>query len=209
MLGGNLAISLCLKAASYGVRLPDGILTSYAPFMVHFRPSPSRLLSLLDPLLPVGILTQCLAAYTGTTTKGKTDDAEKRQTQDNEKSDQSSSEVSCCCENDRLLPDVVKDSQAASGQIPQTSSALEIAHSQSDHVLPARSQSDGTLPNCSDTHTEEIDIFSPCGLLNDDHLNKMAKNPYLSPLLASNEQLSMLPSVDLVVSCFYSHLFDR
>lgn len=54
-----------MRAAEYGIRRPDSLLTAYAPFNVQYVPSPSRLLSLMDPLLPTGILSACLGAYAG------------------------------------------------------------------------------------------------------------------------------------------------
>ena len=59
--GANLMLCACLKAIQEGVRLPDGILAIYATTYVSYSPSPSRLLGLMDPLLPVGVLTRCLA----------------------------------------------------------------------------------------------------------------------------------------------------
>lgn len=64
-VGGNLCVSLSMRAAEYGIRVPDSILAAYAPFNVQWVPSPSRLLSLMDPLLPTGVLGACLAAYSG------------------------------------------------------------------------------------------------------------------------------------------------
>ena len=58
-------MSLSLRAAEYGIRTPDSVLTAYSPFNVQYVPSPSRLLSLMDPLLPTGILAGCLASYAG------------------------------------------------------------------------------------------------------------------------------------------------
>lgn len=63
--GGNLCVSLSMRAAEVGIRTPDSILAAYAPFNVQWVPSPSRLLSLMDPLLPTGLLGACLAAYSG------------------------------------------------------------------------------------------------------------------------------------------------
>ncbi|XP_069115053.1 hormone-sensitive lipase-like [Argopecten irradians] len=63
--GGNLMISTAMRAASFGIRVPDGIVAAYTPVLVHYTPSPSRMLSLMDPLLPVGILVRCMAAYAG------------------------------------------------------------------------------------------------------------------------------------------------
>ncbi|KAL3885275.1 hypothetical protein ACJMK2_025359 [Sinanodonta woodiana] len=63
--GGNLALSTALMAVNYGIRIPDGIMVAYPVVLVQYTPSPARLLSMIDPLLPVGILTRCLAAYSG------------------------------------------------------------------------------------------------------------------------------------------------
>ena len=199
--GGNLCVTLCLKAAASGVRLPDGILTSYAPFNVQFRPSPSRLLTLLDPLLPIGILTQCLAAYTGTTAKGN--EGVSKNPGANSIPNHHLPKDDCCCEDGSLLPDVVKDSQSGSAQIPHCSSEFDLPHSQMNHVRQARSQSDSAVPNDSNVdtkHENELHDVSSSGLLTDEHLITMAKNPYISPLVASNEHLAKLPPIDLLVS---------
>ncbi|XP_070551317.1 hormone-sensitive lipase-like [Ptychodera flava] len=63
--GGNLAMAVAMRAANYGIRIPTGIATFYAPFQVRYAPSPSRILSLMDPLLPLGVLSCCLASYAG------------------------------------------------------------------------------------------------------------------------------------------------
>ncbi|KAK6173809.1 hypothetical protein SNE40_017204 [Patella caerulea] len=63
--GGNLIISTAMRAASFGIRRPDGIMAIYAAVLARYTPSPSRLLALMDPLLPIGILSRCLAAYAG------------------------------------------------------------------------------------------------------------------------------------------------
>ena len=63
--GGNLATAVAMRASSYGIRPPDGIVPIYTPFRVHYIPSPSRMMSLIDPLLPIGILIRCLSAYAG------------------------------------------------------------------------------------------------------------------------------------------------
>lgn len=63
--GGNLSVSLSMRAAEYGMRVPDSILAAYGCYIPQWRFSPSRLLSCLDPLLPVGVMAGCLAAYSG------------------------------------------------------------------------------------------------------------------------------------------------
>lgn len=192
-----MSVSLCLKAASYGMRLPDGILTSYAPFNVQFRPSPSRLLTLLDPLLPVGILTQCLAAYTGAAAKGSADVSKKPQTES-----RSSSDDCCCSEDERLSPDFVEDDRPSTTRVPHVSSEFDFVHAQTSHARITRSQSDSVLPRTSNlkTHKNDLHDVTSCRLLTDDHLISMAKNPLISPLVASNEELAKLPPIDLLVS---------
>ncbi|KRY02037.1 Hormone-sensitive lipase, partial [Trichinella pseudospiralis] len=62
--GGLLLTSTCLKLIQLDVaRLPDKLVAIYTPFLVEFAPSASRLLSLLDPLIPWGIMYRCLYAY--------------------------------------------------------------------------------------------------------------------------------------------------
>ncbi|XP_063682103.1 uncharacterized protein LOC134816972 isoform X2 [Bolinopsis microptera] len=63
--GGNLAIATAMRANSYGLRPPDGILAAYPVTYVKYAGSVSRLLSTLDILLPSGVLQCCLRAYSG------------------------------------------------------------------------------------------------------------------------------------------------
>ncbi|GMR61075.1 hypothetical protein PMAYCL1PPCAC_31270 [Pristionchus mayeri] len=64
--GGNLVMSINLRLIQLNVaRKPDGIVPVYTPFLFQYLPSPSRLLSMMDPLLHMGIVLRCVAAYTG------------------------------------------------------------------------------------------------------------------------------------------------
>ncbi|GMT07176.1 hypothetical protein PENTCL1PPCAC_29350, partial [Pristionchus entomophagus] len=64
--GGNLIMSVNLRLLQLNVaRKPDGIVPVYTPFLFQYLPSPSRLLSMMDPLLHMGIVLRCVAAYTG------------------------------------------------------------------------------------------------------------------------------------------------
>ena len=58
-------VALTLKLIEEGLRPPDGIVAAYPPLRVQYAPSPSRMLALMDPLLPPGILKVCLRAYAG------------------------------------------------------------------------------------------------------------------------------------------------
>lgn len=63
--GGNLIFGVAFQAFMEGIRMPNGLVAIYPPFLAQYTPSPSRLLALMDPLIPMGILTRCLAAYAG------------------------------------------------------------------------------------------------------------------------------------------------
>ncbi|XP_054014133.1 hormone-sensitive lipase [Hylaeus anthracinus] len=61
--GANLNLGVTLKCIQMNIRKPDGIFMAYSPVLVDFVLSPSRLLCLTDPLLPMGFLIRCLKAY--------------------------------------------------------------------------------------------------------------------------------------------------
>lgn len=75
--GGNLCLTVSLRAAAYGVRVPDGIMAAYPATMLQSTASPSRLLSLIDPLLPLSVLSRCVSAYAGGETEDPGDSDEK------------------------------------------------------------------------------------------------------------------------------------
>ncbi|XP_047131744.1 hormone-sensitive lipase isoform X1 [Hydra vulgaris] len=63
--GANLVTAVALKVIEGNFRLPDSIVLAYPPMRLQYLPSPSRILSLMDPLLPIGVLKTCISAYTG------------------------------------------------------------------------------------------------------------------------------------------------
>ncbi|XP_028333275.1 hormone-sensitive lipase isoform X1 [Physeter macrocephalus] len=75
--GGNLCFTVSLRAAAYGVRVPDGIMAAYPATMLQATASPSRLLSLMDPLLPLSMLSKCVNAYAGGVTEDHSDSDQK------------------------------------------------------------------------------------------------------------------------------------
>ncbi|XP_055521954.1 hormone-sensitive lipase-like, partial [Leucoraja erinacea] len=63
--GGNLCLAVCMQASAYGVRVPDGVMAAYPATLLQATASPSRLLTFIDPLLPISVLSKCLSAYAG------------------------------------------------------------------------------------------------------------------------------------------------
>jgi hormone-sensitive lipase len=58
--GANLNIGVTMKCIELGIRPPDGLFLAYVPVLMSFVPSPSRLLCLMDPLLPFGFVMRCM-----------------------------------------------------------------------------------------------------------------------------------------------------
>ncbi len=63
--GGNIVVGVTMKCIETGIRVPDGLFAIYTPFLVSFTPSPSRLLCLMDTLIPFPFMMRCLGAYAG------------------------------------------------------------------------------------------------------------------------------------------------
>lgn len=73
--GANMAVSVAMRLASCGLRQPDAVISVYGGLLVKYAPSPSRIMSLMDPLLPLGVVALCLRAYTG---EAKADDVKQQ-----------------------------------------------------------------------------------------------------------------------------------
>jgi hormone-sensitive lipase len=61
--GGNLAAVVTLRALELGITQPSGVVMIYPALYLHMTPCASRVLSLMDPLLPLGTLQLCMTSY--------------------------------------------------------------------------------------------------------------------------------------------------
>lgn len=61
--GGNLNTACVIKCIEMGIPLPIGLFNIYAPYSIGFTVSPSRFLSLIDPVLPYGFTTRLFKSY--------------------------------------------------------------------------------------------------------------------------------------------------
>ena len=57
--GGNFVITTAMKLKELGIRLPDAILSVYPSTNITSSASPSRIMGIVDPILPVGTLIAC------------------------------------------------------------------------------------------------------------------------------------------------------
>ncbi|GAB6027406.1 hypothetical protein CHUAL_001677 [Chamberlinius hualienensis] len=81
--GGTLLTGVIIKSIEFGIRKPDGFLSIYTPFLFKCIPSPSRVLCLMDPLLPFGFMMRCMKAYAGIN-NGSENNSEKENNVNNE-----------------------------------------------------------------------------------------------------------------------------
>ena len=58
--GGNFSVGLTLLCLRHGIRLPDSLILIYPALLCQMYPSPSRLMTLFDPLVTFPFLMRCL-----------------------------------------------------------------------------------------------------------------------------------------------------
>ena len=58
--GGNFSVGLTLLCLRHGIRLPDSLMLIYPALLCQMYPSPSRLMTLFDPLVTFPFLMRCL-----------------------------------------------------------------------------------------------------------------------------------------------------
>jgi len=61
--GGNLVTALTARLIMEALRVPDGLVLCYPVLSLTVAPSPSRLFTLWDPMLPRELLGLCAGAY--------------------------------------------------------------------------------------------------------------------------------------------------
>uniref|UniRef100_A0A8C5FFH7 Hormone-sensitive lipase n=1 Tax=Gadus morhua TaxID=8049 RepID=A0A8C5FFH7_GADMO len=176
--GGNLCITVSMKAVSMGIRVPDGIMAAYPATLLTIDASPSRLLTLIDPLLPLGVLAKCLNAYAGLWTRPRTTGTLGALGRDTA----------------TLLSDL------GWGASNWLQSFLDPARSRSPSRPPPTlggDYPDGFQPMRSECLAFVLQSSCP-----------VIKNPFVSPLLAPNELLKGLPPVHIVASALDALLDD-
>uniref|UniRef100_A0A3P8RI38 Hormone-sensitive lipase n=1 Tax=Astatotilapia calliptera TaxID=8154 RepID=A0A3P8RI38_ASTCA len=196
--GGNLCVTTSMRAAAFGVRMPDGIVAAYPATLLTAYASPSRLLTLMDPLLPLSVLSRCLSAYAGSGPQ-------------TEKQVEKVSTLSLVRRDTALL---LRDfRQGASNWIhslidssraPASTSTPDVP----ELGIPQQSHSQ----QCTQEHPREFPLgFEP---LRSEQLAEMkvesspvVKDPFCSPLLAPDSMLKGLPPVH-IVACALDPMLD-
>ncbi|KAM3597063.1 uncharacterized protein V6R79_025526 [Siganus canaliculatus] len=201
--GGNLCITVSMRAMSSGIRVPDGIMAAYPATLLTTDASPSRLLTLIDPLLPLGVLTKCLNAYAGA------------DCQTVQSAVRSGSLSSLGRDTAVLLSDLT---QGASNWIqsfldPARNTAGRIRSPSSTQRRPQSDESPRRVSalNCAD-HMDYPEGFEPlrseCLAFVSPTSSPIIRNPFVSPLLAPTDLLRGLPPVHIVASALDALLDD-
>ncbi|XP_059206655.1 lipase, hormone-sensitive a [Centropristis striata] len=203
--GGNLCITVSMKAISSGIRVPDGIMAAYPATLLTTDASPSRLLTLIDPLLPLGVLAKCVNAYAGADCQTVLPVVE------------SSSLSALGRDTAVLLSDLT---QGASNWIQSfLDPARNTSGTRSLLSTPRRSQRDQTSRTATDDSTPNCEslidypegfepLRSECRAFIHPTSCPIIRNPFVSPLLASNNLLKGLPPVHIVASALDALLDD-
>ncbi|CAJ1082797.1 lipase%2C hormone-sensitive a [Xyrichtys novacula] len=203
--GGNLCITVCMKAMSSGIRVPNGVMVAYPATLLTTDASPSRLLTLIDPLLPLGVLAKCLNAYAGA------------DCQSVQPAVGSGSLSALGRDTAVLLSDLTQgasnwiqsflDPTRTSGGARSLSSSPRRSQSNTANKTAAQS----STQDCED-HMEYPEGFQPlrseCLAFVRPTTCPIIKNPFVSPLLAPNNLLRGLPPVHIVASALDALLDD-
>uniref|UniRef100_A0AAY4AJQ0 Hormone-sensitive lipase n=1 Tax=Denticeps clupeoides TaxID=299321 RepID=A0AAY4AJQ0_9TELE len=203
--GGNLCITVSMRAAAYGVRLADGIVAAYPATLLTAYASPSRLLTLMDPLLPLSVLSRCLSAYAGM--RSKVNQVEKVSTLSMVKRDTA-----------LLLRDFKQGASNWIHSLLDSNKPEEVNFFFSEDPDPSMSSalSFVAMPPSGGEEGSERQREFPEGFepLRSEQLADMrlqsspiVKDPYVSPLLAPDKMLKGLPPVHLV-ACALDPMLD-
>ncbi|XP_014253719.1 hormone-sensitive lipase isoform X2 [Cimex lectularius] len=192
--GANINFSLLQQCREYGIRPPDGAFFAYVPVLIEFIPSPSRLLSLIDPLLPIGFLIGCIKAYACSPEvfqKSLENEYKLRPNKENTIY-KTNEECPMNCNGNEDVPIILtnekeKDSGIWSRLCATVSSTFSVFSTQND---------DKSLEELlAELKKEE---FMPC--FEDQMKFDVPQDPLLSPLLANEDVLKDFPPIALLTT---------
>uniref|UniRef100_A0A9J8A9Q4 Hormone-sensitive lipase n=1 Tax=Cyprinus carpio carpio TaxID=630221 RepID=A0A9J8A9Q4_CYPCA len=196
--GGNLCITVSMRAMSHGVRVPDGIVAAYPATLLTTDASPSRLLTLIDPLLPLSVLYKCIDAYAGSSCQSL------------QPAQQIDTLAALGQDTVKLLTNFTQGATNWFQNLlePKAAAAASSSTIPSDAPSPSKSHS-VEKPRVVQEYPENfqplrsrclVDMHTPC--------TPLMKNPFVSPLLAPDSLLKGLPPVHIVASALDALLDD-
>lgn len=197
--GGVLATNIVQRAIVNQIRIPDALVPIYSPFLLTYSLSPSRLLSVMDPLLNLGILWRCLAAYSGIDFKAETERYKLMlNLEDVKKTDEKNSNVRFLKSESIDLPDEIKigSDEKENINLNNSDERIDLTDVQPEF------ESDKLL-----TNDELLSYYELMGdaifLIDKLRSNLVPYDQYMSPILSSDEMLSQFPKTFLIVSFLF------
>uniref|UniRef100_T1H8Z8 Uncharacterized protein n=1 Tax=Rhodnius prolixus TaxID=13249 RepID=T1H8Z8_RHOPR len=199
--GANINIGVTMMSIDYGVRQPDGLFLAYVPVILSFAPSPSRLLCVMDPLLPFGFLMGSYACspevYARSTIherKLRSNDASGNQRNgfDNVLNGTAVAEEESEAGNMSERPALctLKEEKTNSGILSRMFSSLS---NKFTYLSYSKYKPDDE--SVEDEDIEET-LLCPKDMLN----FEIPKDPYISPYYAGDEVLSKFPPVTILTT---------
>ncbi|XP_014472103.1 PREDICTED: hormone-sensitive lipase isoform X2 [Dinoponera quadriceps] len=194
--GGNLNLGVTLKCIQLNIRKPDGMFLAYAPVLVEFVPSPSRMLCFTDPLLPFGFMLRCLKAYVATDKKV----TKEQEVEECAKSDtESFAEMS---ESDLIALALSPNGDGANGaqklvSLPSDSTLNSVSLTEVDGSDKSWSLFGWSFGGKDNKETRELDVESGRSPL-EELTFAIPRDPFLSPYLAPDDTLVHLPPIKLL-----------
>jgi acetyl esterase/lipase len=181
--GGVLVTNVVQRAIMTGIQVPDALVPIYTPFLMTCSFSPSRLLSVLDPLLNVGLSWRCLIGYCGLEWKSE-------------------------CDKYKRLLNLNTDPAATATNDEKKSKKKLIGGYKSKKVVETSGE---TRTKEQQTNTERaakiLDLHQVMGdsafFVEKLKNNPILSNPLASPLLTDESVLSQFPPTFLIVSFFF------
>lgn len=220
--GANLLLSTTLKCIKLKIPVMVGLFVAYAPTLVHYTPSPSRLLCMMDSLIPFGFLMRCLKAYAVPGPNMKqivsmdVDNSDTESFEEISESDLQELQAQRSPVSDNS--DTLTYTSLNSNEAENTANALKESESENDHKTTSSTSlttteslqkklstlvtnfresfskylvvGEGTASDA--TKLLDLDV-DPKNSFLDKFSFDVPKDPYLSPLLADEEDLKNFP----------------
>jgi len=217
--GGVLVTNIVQRAILNNVRIPDALIPIYAPFLLSYTLSPSRLMSVMDPLLNLGILWRCLAAYCGIDFKLETEkykrllNIKEGSLQSKGRSNSSKDRMSIKFSKSNSIESNASDEDKISvinedGKEPVLFKSESMENSNEDlKRLSKQKQQETELINDFDKE-RLINLHKQIGdsvfLIETLKNHPLTKNHFMSPYLTDDSVLAKFPRTCLIVSSNFS-----
>lgn len=194
--GGVLSTNIVQRAIVNQIRIPDALVPIYSPFLLTYSISPSRLMSIMDPLLNLGILWRCLAAYSGIDFKAETERYKiMLNLEEVKQAEDKISSVKFSKSNSIESQEAIKigENENVKINLKELNDCIELADIQPEF------EADKLLSN-----EELLSYYELMGdaifLIDKLRSNKVPYDHYMSPILSSDEILVKFPKTFLIVS---------